>query len=341
MKPESDKPAHPLLKEKPDERLKSLRRNDAKELVVNTANQRKSEVDEPVHPVFREMPDDLPTRRIAVQELTVNTANPRKQEADTPVHPLLKETPDEQVSRHLRFPSVSERVKVYMGDWYNPPCPDNDNAVVKYRYTSDTNTAGGLIVQELPAKENDVVSAEYPRYFYNLTNFIEMARVFQMDRESILTCTSNEYCVDSIEYWVPAIDRLRAQGRLPNPPVPTLAHFGDSNTPKAKGVDGAIRDFPRLPYIMKFRFRFKSATAIADMTTASCVEGYRPIHETHGLQNLQPVVWRLTSLRHYGMMDRIIEGDIAWHMKKDAAIWRGALYVDCDTLLHCLIVTTN
>lgn len=241
---------------------------------------------------------------------------------------LLKQTPAELKSRHLRFPSVQDRVRLYMSNWYTPPCPGNTEALIPYRYTGKSPTDGPLLVRTLPTKDRPVART------FRVGHEIEMARLLSLDRNTVLNCTGNEYCVDTILYWVPALDR--AKEKESRYPVPTLAQFGDSDTCKSyDATDGSLQDFPQLPYVMKFRFRFQGDTAIRDMTTTQaegCLSGPRPVvkavdqpRAAEGVPYYQPVVWRLTSLRHFGMMDQIPAADRPWSEKKDAAVWRGAL----------------
>jgi hypothetical protein len=47
---------------------------------------------------------------------------------------------DEEIRRRsTRFPSIEQRLKVYMSTWYIPPCPNNIEGKVQYKYVSDYN----------------------------------------------------------------------------------------------------------------------------------------------------------------------------------------------------------
>ena len=242
---------------------------------------------------------------------------------------LLKETPAEIASRHLRFPSVQDRIRLYMGSWYTPPCPDNTDALIPYRYLGKSSMDGDLLVKSLASKDR-------PSRIFRVGHDIEMARMVNLNRDAVLNCTSNDYCTDAIQYWVPALNRVEKE-KNPLFPVPTLVQFGDSDTCKSYDYsDGSLQDFPGLPYVMKFRFRFQGDTAIRDMTTSQggrdCLSGPRSLVPTVDQPRaagdtpyFQPLIWRLTSLRHYGMMPEIPAADRPWSEKKDIAIWRGAL----------------
>ena len=266
---------------------------------------------------------------------------------------LFKQTPQEQATRHLRFPSVKDRVKVYMSNWYTPPCPENDDALVHYAYEGKSNgsepatsTATQLLFRELPHTHPEPAGDDTGKVRgYKIGYEFEMARMTHLHRELIESdaCAANDYCVDTQKYYIPALQRLdkAATARHSNNnnnndndlPIPTLVQWGDSDTPKAYTPEHALGEFPQVPYIMKFRFRYTDPHAIHNMTsTRTCIDGERPIYQTvavpraaHGLSYFQPIVWRLTSLRHYGMMHKIPPADVPWHQKKNAAIWRGGL----------------
>jgi Glycosyl transferase family 90 len=48
---------------------------------------------------------------------------------------------DEMMRRSERFPSVEQRLKVYLSTWYVPPCPDNDEGKIQYNYVSGDEIA--------------------------------------------------------------------------------------------------------------------------------------------------------------------------------------------------------
>lgn len=65
--------------------------------------------------------------------------------ADRSLNPLfsfqnmpLEETDDRDEARHLRFPSVEERLKIYMSNWYAPPCGENNDGFIQYNFTKTT-----------------------------------------------------------------------------------------------------------------------------------------------------------------------------------------------------------
>ena len=115
--------------------------------------------------------------------------------------------------------------------------------------------------------------------------------------------------------------------------MPMVAQFGDSFTVRGYNRNtGKWEFFPSIPHLMKFRFAFSDPTAIQAMTASDCVAGARSIYYTKDAVNAekygdyyQPIVWKLTSVRHMGMIPDIPKYDIPYEDKKDMAVFRGAL----------------
>ena len=61
--------------------------------------------------------------------------------SDIPERALRSEywSREEQDGRRYRFPSVPDRVKLYMGpSWYNPPCEGNSEAKILFNFVNET-----------------------------------------------------------------------------------------------------------------------------------------------------------------------------------------------------------
>jgi len=180
-----------------------------------------------------------------------------------------------------------------------------------------------------------------------------------------MQCDHNEYCVDTIRYMLPSMERVANQTTpafsetMNNHTsistttttaftfsTPTLAQFGDSAI--IRGYDrttGTWVSFPRLPIIMKFRFAFAQADALDAMTASDCIAKnnptggpWSPSSSSHAVADpvmslrfrdknvYQPIVWKLTSTRHFSMIPDAIQAvDIPFEQKRDMAVFRGAL----------------
>ena len=129
----------------------------------------------------------------------------------------------EQDGRRYRFPSVADRVKIYMGRWYAPPCQESDK--VAFRFVNETRGekfGTFLLIRELP----HIDSPERQRIFVATKN-IQNRRVFYLDRRELENCTSQRtrnYCSDTQEYMLPALDRLKANSTFATD-IPILLQY--------------------------------------------------------------------------------------------------------------------
>lgn len=227
-------------------------------------------------------------------------------------------TVEEQQARSKRFPSVEERVKIYAGNWYTPPCPGNTQALVTYERSLDR---GLVVLHELerPGKTRRTRSIlAYPK--------VEMSRTFVYDKEHMLT-SKNPYALDILQYMSPALARLNVSTTAP----PILLMFSDESSTRAYAKGRALLGNPNLPLIRKFRPSFGATTSRAkrdDEDSQNCVQGLRPLAPTADVVTgrfYEAMIWRVTSNRHYGMLPDIPPADIAWEKKRNMAVFRGGL----------------
>ena len=100
----------------------------------------------------------------------------------------------EQNGRYGRFPTVEERIKLYMGSWYTPPCPGNLKATVLYQNTTDNKGNTVYLARELARKD----TRNGPRTFVLPTNY-QLIRAVALNKHSFRGC-SKAYCIDPIEH---------------------------------------------------------------------------------------------------------------------------------------------
>lgn len=294
--------------------------------------------------------------------------------------PAIYNSPHEQERRYLRFPSIEQRVKLYMSNWYLPPC--SDDTKLKFTVVNITNPANQWVAPMTPGRvsmPNYTMSTEdgmrsgwdgvydlqvfvqeltgfnpNRRGIYLLQEDITMAQLVALTPRKVQMCQTNEYCPDAKELLLPSLSRVDSEAeKITAPIVPVIGQFGDSGT--IRGYNFLTKDwdpFPSIPHIMKFRFAFQDKNAILAMTASDCIgrrssnravidaqavtpdEGWteRPIYFSMDTINnekypdyYQPIVWKLTSLRHFAMIPDIPSYDIPFEEKKDAAVFRGAL----------------
>ena len=270
----------------------------------------------------------------------------------------------EMLSRSLRFPSVEQRVKIYMSNWYIPPC--DDHARVSYYYTKSPDNFLLTLIElslqqhlsekildtshnELQVQRKFLVNAKF-----NSTDHDDDAFdvVHFLDREFFLGC-KHRYCLDIVENLLPSFDRVldNQSGRIVSNDnearlIPILYQFGD--LPKtiaseilSNGTISKFRRYPRIPVIQKARRRISPSLLklITDDKQYHCYkqdERRAPIvDEDDSLVfnignylsiHLEPIIFKLKTQRHFGKIYDVAEADvIPWEKKKNQAVFRGAL----------------
>jgi Glycosyl transferase family 90 len=345
-----------------------------------------------------------------------------------PVH--LPKNPHLDQSRAERFPSREARVKLYMSNWYVPPCRSDSNmGMAQYEYTMLHHNAHHLDQPHNPSgmHENDeamrkrttvtvteaanVVPASSsingtnnntvsPPRTFTIESLVTPDKTFVLDRSVILECANapevkhvddkdlegldekqrkkyldririqnnmRMYCQDVAQSLLPAMNHVEWEQRrrptqstaissgannkqraqqalaLQPPPPPILVQFGDL-------AHSHIYRFIRLPHFKKFRLA-ANRTQLERVTQADCQndEPRWPLIEN---AVLQPIVWKLATHRHYGLLDQVTQDDIPWHDKKNMAVFRGQLTgslgggynkhltpeQNCENLMRCRLV---
>jgi hypothetical protein len=216
---------------------------------------------------------------------------------------------EELQGRSNRFPSVDERLKVYLSIWYVPPCANNTQGFVKYRY----HNGSSVILQE--AGENP--------HILHVSSTIERSRqIFLMNRELIGVC-KDKFCLDVKKYFFPVLDHQQ------DDTTPVLLQFGDAEEFKAFVPEmNNYQNYPLVPVIKKFRYSMEKKD-VQRITSQNCYEG-SSLELAGTVRDPRPRGQGIISIvsnydRHFSPLTSVPERDIPWEEKKDAAIWRGAL----------------
>jgi Glycosyl transferase family 90 len=194
------------------------------------------------------------------------------------------DTYQEAQFRSQRFPSVEQRVKLYLSNWYLPPCPDSDAPFIAY-------SARRLYHWEYSRSEHidtsvdDNSPSSEDKWYYELhvvhmdneddtedrtvrsmvvTNEVEVRRIFYADASPLLNCSQQVnwsihfYCSDtqqSILEELPALGWNDSSSSSPPPPI--LVQFSDE-TESIMGIDIAnhsqVISNPDVPHFKKIRY---------------------------------------------------------------------------------------
>jgi hypothetical protein len=215
------------------------------------------------------------------------------------------------LTREQRFPSVEERLQVYMSNWYIPPCEGYYDGFIKYSYNrSNDSEWPSLLVHTIPDRGNHSV--------HQIESIIEPDRVLFLDTDTARDCASARnqgsnqkyngrvlmrenmfmYCVDVADTLMTALDHvdfeegqqrqiggnsrdIKEQHHRQEPP-PTLMQFGDLK-------HSHVYRFLDLPHFKKFRSAARSIQDLEKVTTGQeCWSSQRDSLQTvHSSTNLQ------------------------------------------------------
>ena len=220
-------------------------------------------------------------------------------------------TIQEMLDRDKRFPSIDDRVKLYMSNWYLPPCNDTDQ--VAYEYLGNNY----LLLQE-PGNRTFQLDSSFNG------NKVKGSfdHVHFMDLKTMSNC-SDDYCVDMVNFIVPGLDRTQIGS------TPIVFQFGDSWKIRGFRVDLNRHGFPLLglqlqfPVIGKIR-KSLSNGGLEELTSDQCMDR----HKNHWHQ----VIVKLKVKRHFGKIRHVSDEDLPWEEKVDVAIFRGALTGNHDNI---------
>lgn len=213
--------------------------------------------------------------------------------------------------RRLRFPSVDERVRVYTSTWYAPPCANNTEGFVYYRYPKNTESSLELKYhfQKSPFANQSVM----------MTTEVKSDTMFHVRESALADCVENNpnpamrviFCPELAKFILPfrseVFDEMGGT-------VPLIAQVGDAAASRGYGV-------ANLPVIKKNRHAVSKATLEA-MTSPECIVGPRMVHPTQ--HRYSPIVWKLQYKRHFKRFNFLAGEDIPWNAKKGMAVFRGA-----------------
>jgi Glycosyl transferase family 90 len=257
----------------------------------------------------------------------------------------------EMLDRHKRFPTVEQRIKVYMSNWYTPPC--DDDARISFRFSNSFTTEAHVSLKEISLQqqqdeviENEKRNHKDQRIFrvYRATGSSRdlFDEIHYVDRELFLS-VKHQYHKDIVEFFLPSLDKHLNNKTGTNNTTPILYQFGDTRQPRANllhlenGVDAKFTQLvrnPRFPVIQKVRTSLSSVQLAAFTDQQDCyhinerrgIVSRDPFNNAYNRVRLEPIILKLKTHRHYGSIYKIAELDtVPWNEKKNMAIFRGAL----------------
>jgi hypothetical protein len=221
--------------------------------------------------------------------------------------------------RHERFPSIDERVRIYMSNWYLPPCT---NATKFHHHFLVPPNADGNSVLEI-RQENSVLPT-------NVSSYVLSDQPVLLNRDALLECVKFSRPKD----WDISVGRRQNLRYYTEDSIPLLDLVGNTTPVLAKFGDSPSK--LNFPIFAKWRF-LANQEAIKNITTSSSLMSCSGDKRMH-LSTFErvppkfpfaPILWKLNQNRHWLPMQNTRELDVPWKSKIPMAVWRGAFTGKC------------
>lgn len=258
--------------------------------------------------------------------------------------------------RSERFPSREERVKLYMSNWYTPPCPGYEDGLLPYQINASSDDWPVVMVHNAVDQRNtttfvfDSVIKPDQAFYFHLETIQDCAKEASenprvADRIE-MRFNMKMYCADAQETLATALNHVTLERNLEGRHVvPTLLQFGDLKYSHS-------HRFLDVPVLKKFRSGM-THNQLEFSTNRTCYDSkrYLPLN-AHDLPHYQPIIWKLATSRHYRLLASVYRDDTPYRDKINMAVWRGQLtgshsdgfdknkndLENCETLRRCRLV---
>jgi hypothetical protein len=209
-----------------------------------------------------------------------------------------------------RFPSVEERVKLYMSIWHQPPCEE------KLKYTLDSDDPKNYTRAQVTVKDRS----------YTFHGVIQRDLPLYLDPNVISDCTRGALHVlfDRKLHGRKATAQFIADRSINRPLCadlssltqlkPGLATLGKERSGAPIPIFGPWRRSKG-----KLESSSEEAAALPIADDNSCLSKTLVWHPD---DFFPPIIWRLSSRRQYDLMARASNRDFPWERKLNKAVWR-------------------
>jgi len=272
--------------------------------------------------------------------------------------------PEWHPSKRLeRFPSVDDRLQIYMSNWYLKPCIvdsiSSTNERLSYRYDYRQNESFPTAIISSISGDKRNITLQTGLSNFGVHSAIWERNVWDQDGNQICSFQrmSNSYCPDmrNIATLAKTMKKKDSLSQLP----PIIAAFGD----------GKMRNFHKqaIPNFQKVRFaatKENLALVTSKSTGLNCSKAIEPTRMTLNTTTSSkrkrprrvyaPIIWPMNNKRHFDphIFKNVRIADIVpWECKQHIAVWRGKLtgYLAsaikgktiseiCDSISRCLLV---
>jgi len=226
-------------------------------------------------------------------------------------------------NRSERFPSVQERVKLYMSNWYVPPCSRQD--LLDYKIKNVDSWPRAFISGQNNTIELDSIIDADIKFMFQEEAIYDCARtVTEIEREGTLSTEERvknrrnlqSYCsqVVGLVKYIKAMDDFTPKESRTITPI--VGQFGDGCIAPSN---------PPIPVIAKWRGAVTRTELDKQLTNESCFDGPRePLNITRNVcKGMAPILWKLSVARHWDPIVFAQRQDVRWKDKTLGALWRG------------------
>ena len=272
--------------------------------------------------------------------------------------------------RRDRFPSIEERVKLYMSNWYLPPCKDATIGRFYGNYETYLVPADEIDNETWPLLKIRDPWSPVSTKSMTIDSLIAPDRAMILDRRITEDCARNitmynsggklvsdkrirsrwgmqSYCTEMVKFmnltdqmdsgqFVSGQTEFTIPSRT-NLSTPVLANFGDTRSLR----EG---DSFEIPLISKHRaastkkFIEEVAGGVVGGVRAPCLRTARvPLktvyHQEHYENNLSPILWKLETVRHWNTLPGALRKDTPWEQKNNTAFFGGDMTGQVDQSL--------
>jgi Glycosyl transferase family 90 len=210
-------------------------------------------------------------------------------------------------SRLERFPTVAERVELYMGEWFHPPCDDKEDT---FRYTKLFN--GNYTTIQVQTLDR----------FYQFHGVIRRHLGLYLESSMISVCTSGMFAIAWKELtWQRPRPDLISDKRNHRLVCADLEDFVRKVKPALVTL-GDWDPIPPVPLLSPNRkhddFSKNMMVVSGDTDSIAC----RRQSKITQLEEYSPILWRFYSRRQIEIMIRAHHLDTSWDQKISQGVWR-------------------
>ncbi|KAL7551259.1 hypothetical protein ACHAWF_014445 [Thalassiosira exigua] len=199
--------------------------------------------------------------------------------------------------RSARFPSVEERVRIYMSNWFVPSCGDEQNVTIAFQMIPGQVGSKSVLVWRQNGNLTRKNAVEIESNI--VTDRLMMVRKFAVPKRS----QHRGYQADVMETIGPLVNSLEGK--------PLLTQWRDS-----RGYGLPQNPHLALPHFKKFR-PVLSKDELEKIKRENCTG-----NSSH---RSGPILWKLDSNRLQGKVKLLHTQDKPWNAKRPKAVFRGGL----------------